>query len=138
MTLPEAPTPAPAGMVRLAVIDSVAAAIARLEAAISARDLRVFARIDFAADAAAAGLPMPPTLLLLFGQPRAGTPLMVAAPTAALDLPLKILVYQDRTGAAWVGYNSPEYLAERHQVPRDLLPNIGGVSVLASIAAGIA
>jgi uncharacterized protein (DUF302 family) len=123
-------------MIRLPVVDSVAAATKRLEAAIGARGLQVFARIDFAADAAAAGLPMPPALLFLFGQPRAGTPLMVAAPTLALDLPLKILIYEDRSGAIWVGYNSPEFLAERHQVPRDLLPNIAGVRRLASIAAG--
>jgi uncharacterized protein (DUF302 family) len=84
----------------------------------------------------AVGLPMPPALLLVFGQPRAGTPLMVAAPTVALDLPFKILIYEDRSGAMWVGYNSPEYLGERHQVPEDLLPNIGGVRVLVSIAAG--
>jgi uncharacterized protein (DUF302 family) len=123
-------------MIRLPVVDSVAAATKRLEAAIGARGLQVFVRIDFAADAEAAGLPMPPALLFLFGQPRAGTPLMVAAPTLALDLPLKILIYEDRSGAIWVGYNSPEFLAERHQVPRDLLPNIAGVRGLASIAAG--
>lgn len=138
MTLPESPTPAPPGMVRLRVVDSVAAATRRLEAAIGARGLQVFARIDFAADAAAVGLPMPPALLLLFGQPRAGTPLMLAAPSVALDLPLKILIYEDRSGAKWIGYNSPEYLAERHHVPRGLLPGIEGVRALASIAAGTA
>jgi len=136
MTLPDSPSAAPAGMVRLPVADSVGAAIARLEAAIAARGIHLFARIDFAADAAAAGLVMRPALLLLFGQPRAGTPLMVAAPTVALDLPLKIVIYEDRSGAAWVGYNTPEYLGERHHVPGDLLANIGGVRALAGIAAG--
>ena len=123
-------------MVLLPVADSVAAAVARLEAVIAARQIRVFARIDFAADAAAAELAMPPAVLLVFGQPRAGTPLMVAAPTIALDLPLKILIYQDRAGAAWVGYNSAEYLGERHKVPRELLANIGAITVLAGTAAG--
>ncbi len=138
MTHPQSPTSAPAGMVRLPIADSVAAAIARLEAAISARGLRLFARIDFAADAAAVGLPMPPALLFLVGQPRAGTPLMIAAPTVALDLPLKLLIYEDRSGASWVGYNSAEYLGTRHHVPQHLLPNIAGAGVLAAIAAGTA
>jgi len=138
VTTAPSPSSAPPGMARLPVADSVAAAVARLEAALTARELRVFARIDFAADAAAAGLAMPPAQLLVFGQPRAGTPLMVAAPTVALDLPLKILVYEDSGGAVWVGYNTPEYLAERHSLPADLLANIGAVRGLAGIAAGTA
>jgi len=138
VTTTTSPSSVPPGMARLAVTDSVAAAVARLEAALTARELRVFARIDFAADAAAAGLATPPAQLLVFGQPRAGTPLMVAAPTVALDLPLKIVVYEDSRGAVWVGYNTPEYLAERHNVPADLLANIGAVRGLAGIAAGTA
>jgi uncharacterized protein (DUF302 family) len=81
---------------------------------------------------------MPPAQLVVFGQPRAGTPLMLAAPTVALDLPLKILVYEDARGAAWVGYNTPEYLGKRHSVPSDLLPNIAALPGLADIAAGTA
>ena len=138
MTTAPSPGSVPPGMVRLPVADSVAAAVARLEAALSARELRVFARIDFAADAAAAGLAMPPAQLVVFGQPRGGTPLMVEAPTVALDLPLKILVYEDARGAVWVGYNTPEYLGERHNVPSGLLANIGAVRGLAGIAAGTA
>ena len=137
MTAPS-PSSAPPGMARLPVADSVGAAVARLEAALTARELRVFARIDFAADAEAAGLAMPPARLLIFGQPRAGTPLMVAAPTVALDLPLKILVYEDSLGAVWVGYNTPEYLGERHNVPADLLANLAAVRGLAGIAAATA
>lgn len=135
-TGPGAPVPAPPGMAQLPVADSVAAAVARLEGAIAARGLRLFARIDFAADAGAAGLPMPPSLLFVFGSPKAGTPLMVAAPTIALDLPLKILVYEDQNGRPWVGYNTPEYLGARHQLPAELLANIEGVRALATLAAG--
>lgn len=138
MTTGPRPHSTPPGMVRVPVVDSVAAAVARLEAALAARNLRVFARIDFAADAAAAGLTMPPAQLLVFGQPRAGTLLMLAAPTVALDLPLKILVYEDIQAAVWVGYNTPEYLGERHNVPDNLLTNIGALAGLAGIAAGTA
>ena len=136
MTSPIAAAMAPTGMTLLPVHDSVDAAWARLEAAVAARQLRVFARIDFAADAAAAGLAMPPARLLLFGQPRAGTPLLVAAPSVALDLPLKIVIYEDRGGRAWVGFNTPEYLAQRHGLPPDLLPNIAGARAIAAAAAG--
>jgi uncharacterized protein (DUF302 family) len=136
MTSPIAAAMAPAGMTLLPVHDSVDAAWARLEAAVAARQLHVFARIDFAADAAAAGLAMPPARLLLFGQPRAGTPLLVAAPSLALDLPLKIVIYEDKGGRAWVGLNTAEYLAQRHGLPPDLFPNIAGVRAIAAAAAG--
>jgi uncharacterized protein (DUF302 family) len=126
----------PSGMIRLRSTDSVDASFARLEAAVAQRGLTVFARIDFAADAAAAGLLLRPTRLLLFGNPRAGTPLIVAAPTVALDLPLKVLVWESEDGAVWVGYNRPEYLTERHGVPADLLASVRAVETLAAIAAG--
>ena len=121
---------------RLRSKDSVDASFARLEAAVAQRGLAVFARIDFAADAAAAGLVLQPTRLLLFGNPRAGTPLMVAARTVALDLPLKILVWEADDGVVWVGYNTPEYLVERHGVPAEYLANVRPVETLAAIAAG--
>jgi uncharacterized protein (DUF302 family) len=127
---------APLGMIRLRSTDSVDASFARLEAAVAQRRITVFARIDFAADAAAAGLVLRPIRLLLFGNPRAGTPLIVAAPTVALDLPLKVLVWESEDGAVWVGYNRPEYLAERHGVPTELLANVRAVESLATIAAG--
>jgi uncharacterized protein (DUF302 family) len=77
---------------------------------------------------------MPPTKLLIFGNPKAGTPLMLAVPSIAIDLPLKILVWQDTQGKVWVSYNSPEYLKERHGVPPELLANIAVVETLATQA----
>jgi uncharacterized protein (DUF302 family) len=127
---------APPGMARLLARDSVDAAFTRLEAAVAQRGLTVFARLDFAADAAAVGLTLPPTRLLLFGNPRAGTLLMAAAPTAALDLPLKVLIWEVADGTVWVGYNTPAYLGERHGVAAELLANIRAVESLAAIAAG--
>src|SRR5580765_4615995 len=129
---------APPGMARLRARDSVDAAFTRLEAAVAQRGLTVFARLDFAADAAAVGLTLPPTRLLLFGNPRAGTLLMAAAPTAALDLPLKVLIWEVADGSVWVGYNTPAYLGERHGVAAELLANIRAVESLAAIAAGTA
>jgi uncharacterized protein (DUF302 family) len=81
-----------------------------------------------------AGLKMPPTKLLVFGNPKAGTPVMNAAPTAALDLPLKALVWQDAEGKVWLSYNSPEYLKQRHNIPDDLLKNISGIRAIAEEA----
>jgi uncharacterized protein (DUF302 family) len=130
--------PAHPDMKRLRATGSVDASFARLEAAVTQRGLTVFARIDFAADAATVGLVLRPTRLLLFGNPQAGTPLIVAAPTVALDLPLKVLVWEEDDGTVWVGYTTPEYLAERHGVPTDLLANIRAVETLAAIAAGAA
>jgi uncharacterized protein (DUF302 family) len=78
---------------------------------------------------------MRPTKLLIFGSPRAGTPLMLAAPSSAIDLPLKILIWEDAQGKVWVSYNSPAYLQERHNLPQQLLPNIGAVETLAGKAA---
>jgi uncharacterized protein (DUF302 family) len=114
----------------------VDASFGRLETAVAQRGLAVFARIDFAADAAAVGLVLRPTRLLLFGNPRAGTPLMVAVRTVALDLPLKVLVWETDDGVVWVGYNTPEYLVERHGVPADYLANVRAVETFAAIAAG--
>ena len=128
----------PPGMRLLRATGSVDASFARLETAVAQRGLTVFARIDFAADAAAVGLTVRPTRLLLFGNPRAGSPLIVAAPSVALDLPLKVLVWEADDGTVWVGYTTPEYLAERHGVPTQLLVNVRPVEALAAIAAGTA
>ena len=114
---------------------SVADTIDRLASLAKARGLLVFVRIDFAADAANAGLKMPPTQLLIFGNPKAGTPLMLASPTSALDLPLKALAWEDSEGKVWVSYNKPEYLKERHSLPDTLVQNIAGVKVLVEKAA---
>jgi uncharacterized protein (DUF302 family) len=123
------------GMKRLRAVDSVDASFARLEAAAALRGLTVFARIDFAADAAAVGLALRPTRLLMFGNPRAGTPLIAAEPAVALDLPLKVLVWEAQDGGVWVGYTPPEELAKRHNVPSDLLVNLRVVERLAATAA---
>lgn len=129
------PVKDPPGFVRLRAADSVDAAFARLESAVASRGLKVFARIDFAADAAAAGLVLPPCRMLLFGNPKAGTPLIQAAPTVAIDLPLKVLVWHGADGITWVGYNDPAYIGERHGLPNELVGNIKPVAALAAIAA---
>jgi uncharacterized protein (DUF302 family) len=96
----------------------------------------LFAVVDHSGEAAKAGLHMPNTKLLIFGNPKAGTPVMLAAPSAAIDLPLKILVAEDAAGKVWVSYNSAEYLQERHGVPADLIKNLAVIETLAHAAAG--
>jgi uncharacterized protein (DUF302 family) len=125
-------------MVRLPVQGSVADAWARLEAAVAARGLTVFARIDFAADAAAVGLTLRPTRLLVFGNPRAGTPLLTAAPTVGIELPLKVLIWEAADGTATVGYNTPAWIGARHGVPEELRARLQPVEALVAIAAGAA
>jgi uncharacterized protein (DUF302 family) len=88
----------------------------RLAAAIHARGLTLFARIDHAAGAAAAGLELRPTEVLIFGNAKGGTPLMQAAQTIGIDLPLKALVWRDEAGVTWLGYNDPAWLAQRHDI----------------------
>ena len=115
------------GLVQLKSAHSFADTLERLQSSITSKGLTIFARIDFSGDAAKAGLKMNPTLLLIFGNPKAGTPLMIATPSLAIDFPLKILVSEDDTGKAWVSYNSPEYLRDRHHIPENLLKNISGI-----------
>ena len=124
------------GIKVLAASSGVDATLDRLESLAKQRGLTVFARINFAKDAAAAGLSMPPTQLLILGSPAAGTPLMVAAPGTALDLPLKVLAWQDAANRCWVSFNTPEYLHQRHGFPAALTANIAGLEklVLAAIA----
>jgi uncharacterized protein (DUF302 family) len=106
----------------------------KLESVLRTRGLTIFGKIDFSGDAERAGLKMPPTQMLIFGNPKAGTPIMVAAPTSALDLPLKVLISQDSKGKTWLSYNAPEYLAQRHNIPPELLQNIVGIRVLVQAA----
>jgi uncharacterized protein (DUF302 family) len=115
------------GLVQLESEHSFADTLERLESSITSKGLTIFARIDFSGDAARAGLKMNPTRLLIFGSPKAGTPLMIATPSLAIDFPLKILVSEDETGKVWVSYNSPEYLRDRHHIPDNLLKNISGI-----------
>jgi len=86
--------------------------------------------VDHSGEAEKAGLQMRPTQLLIFGSPKAGTPLMVASPTLAIDLPLKALAWEDGNGAVWLSYNSPEYLQQRHKIPGELVGNIAGPGAL--------
>jgi uncharacterized protein (DUF302 family) len=115
------------GLVTLRSPFSVSDTSTRLESLIKSRGLRLFARIDFAADAAREGLAMPPMVQLVFGNPRAGTPLLLAAPTIGLDLPLKTLVWEDADGTVWLAYHDPAELIERHQLPSNLIQNIAGI-----------
>jgi uncharacterized protein (DUF302 family) len=118
------------GMVHLSSVHSVAETMARLEALLKARGVAIFARIDHSGEAAKVGLEMRPTEVLVFGNPKAGTPLMVACPTVAIDLPLKALVWEDAEGKVSLSYNSPEYLRQRHGIPEELLANIAGPRVI--------
>jgi len=104
--------------------------LARLQSILKEKALTVFALIDHSGEAEKAGLTMRPTQLLIFGSPKGGTPLMVASPRLAIDLPLKALAWQDEHGQVWLSYNSPEYLQERHGFPAELMKNIAGIAGL--------
>ena len=114
---------------------SVDATVEKLKAILAAKGVTLFALVEHSGEAEKVGMSMPPTKLLIFGNPKAGTPLMLAAPSTAIDLPLKILVWQDSQGKAWVSYNSPQYLQKRHGLPAELLPNITVVETLVEKAA---
>jgi uncharacterized protein (DUF302 family) len=122
------------GIINIPSNHSVDETIDRLENILRSKGITVFALIDHSGEAAKVGMKMPPTKLLIFGNPKGGTPLMLAAPSIALDLPLKILIAEDAQGKVWLSYNSPEYLEERHGLPLDLLPNIAVVATLAAMA----
>jgi uncharacterized protein (DUF302 family) len=114
---------------------SVDETVARLQKLLEEKGVKLFALVDHSGEAAAAGLTMLPTKLLIFGSPKAGTPIMVATPSAALDLPLKILVAQTETGKVLVFWNGPEWLEQRHGFPKALIANIAAAGVLAQAAA---
>lgn len=106
----------------------------RLEALVRERGLMVFARIEFSRDAATVGLEMPPMAQLVFGNPRAGTPLLIASPPSGLALPLRALAWEDDEGHCWLSYEAPEYVAERFGVPAALVGNIAGIRALCEAA----
>jgi uncharacterized protein (DUF302 family) len=114
---------------------SVDETVGKLKNILQSKGVTLFALVDHSGEAARAGMKMPPTKLLIFGSPKAGTPLMLAAPSVAIDLPLKILVWEDHQGQAWVSYNSSDYLKDRHGLPQGLLQNIAVVEALAAKAA---
>jgi uncharacterized protein (DUF302 family) len=114
---------------------SVDETLAKLQALLQAKGIAVFALIDHSGEAEKVGMKMRPTKLLIFGNPKGGTPLMLAAPTIAIDLPLKILLWEDDQSKVWVSFNTPEYLAERHGLPQHLIQNIGFIETLAATVA---
>jgi uncharacterized protein (DUF302 family) len=113
---------------------SVEETVDKLKGILQAKSVTLFALVDHSGEAEKVGMKMRPTKLLIFGSPRAGTPLMLAAPSVAIDLPLKILVSEDASGKVWVSYNSAEYLRERHGLPEELTGAIGVVEQLAGKA----
>ena len=106
--------------------------VAKLESLLKEKSIKLFTIIDHSGEAASAGLTMPPTKVLVFGNPRGGTPLMLAAPSTAIDLPLKILVAEDAQGKVWLSWNDPAYLQQRHGFPKELMTNIAAAGMLAS------
>jgi uncharacterized protein (DUF302 family) len=113
---------------------SVEETVEKLKAILQAKGVTLFALVDHSGEAEKAGLKMRPTKLLIFGSPRAGTPLMQAAPSVAIDLPLKILVWEDAQEKVWLSYNSSQYLQQRHGLPAELLPTLAVVETLAAKA----
>jgi uncharacterized protein (DUF302 family) len=124
------------GIRRIASGHSVAATVERLESLLKERSVMIFAHIDFSGDAARAGLTMRPEQLLIFGNPKAGTPLMQSVPTAGLDLPLKALVWEDAEGKTQIAYNDPQYIIRRHGLDAELAANLAAVVPLIERAAG--
>jgi uncharacterized protein (DUF302 family) len=113
---------------------SVEQTVEAVTAVLKSKGVAVFALIDHSGEAEKVGLKMRPTKLVIFGNPKAGTPLMLASPSSAIDLPLKILVWEDGQGKVWVSYNSPEYLRERHGLPQEVMQNIAIIETLATKA----
>lgn len=123
------------GIVDIRSNHPVDATVEKLKSILEAKSVTLFALVDHSGEAAKVGMAMRPTKLLIFGSPRAGTPLMEAAPSVAIDLPLKILVWEDEGGQAWVSYNAPEFLRDRHGLPEELMGNIAVIGTLAKMAA---
>ena len=113
---------------------SVDETLERLSAILRTTGVTVFALVDHSGEAAKVGMTMRPTKLLIFGNPKSGTPLMIASPSIAIDLPLKILVWEDAEGKVWLSYNSPAYLQARHHLPQELVQNVAVIETLAARA----
>ena len=124
------------GIVTLSGKQTVPETVARLAQILESKGVKIFAIVDHSGEAEKAGLHMPDTKLIIFGNPKAGTPLMIAAPTIAIDLPLKILIQEDENGRCLISYNDPGYLGARHNLPADLLPVLGAARDLAQQLAG--
>ena len=122
------------GIVDLPSNHSVDQTVEKLKGILNEKGVTLFALVDHSGEAEKVGMKMPPTKLLIFGSPKAGTPLMLAVPSIAIDLPLKVLVWEDSPGKVWISYNSPAYLHKRHNVPDELMQNIAIVETLAAKA----
>jgi uncharacterized protein (DUF302 family) len=125
----------PDGIVTIPGHQSVNDTVQELEGILRTKGVKLFAVVDHSGEAEKAGMQMRPTKLLIFGNPKAGTPLMIASPSIAIDLPMKILVWEDAAGKVWISYNAPAYLQARHGLPQELVANIAGVETLATKAA---
>jgi uncharacterized protein (DUF302 family) len=123
------------GIINLPTHSSVDETVAHLQSLLQEKGVQVFALIDHSGEAKRVGIEMRPTKLLIFGNPKAGTPLMLAAPSIAIDLPLKLLVWEDASGQVWISYNTPDYLQKRHTLPQNLASALGAVEALAKNAA---
>jgi len=129
-------TDAASGIVTILSHHSVDETVSRLEQTLAEKGIKLFALIDHSGEAEKIGLPMPPTKLAIFGSPKAGTPLMLATPGIALDLPLKLLIAEDVSGKVWISWNAPDYLAARYELPQELVGNIAVIEKLAAAIAG--
>ena len=118
------------GLIHTSSPFSVTDTLQRLETILGEKGMTIFARVDHCGEAAKVGMEMHPTQLLIFGNPRGGTPPMLASPTLAIDLPLKALVWEDAEGKVWITHNSAEYLQRRHGFPREFLQNLAGAATL--------
>ena len=118
------------GIISKASKYSVPETLDRVDALLQSKGIKIFVRVDHSGEAEKAGLKMPPTQLLIFGNPKGGTPVMLAAPTAAIDLPLKALAWQDGDGKVWLSYNDPEYLKKRYGLTDDQIKTIIGIGPL--------
>ena len=123
------------GLVDIPSSRSVNETVEKLKGILQAKSITLFALVDHSGEAEKAGMKMRLTKLFIFGSPKAGTPVMLAAPSSAIDLPFKILIWEDARGKAWVTYNSPAYLQKRHSIPLELLPSISVIETLAKKAA---
>ena len=128
-------TDAASGVVTIPTQHSVDEAVRRLEQMLADKGIQLFALVDHSGEAEKVGLQMPPTKLAIFGSPKAVTPLMLATPSIAIDLPLKLLIWEDKSGSVLISYNAPAYLMARHGLPQDLLANIAVIEKLAAAVA---
>lgn len=125
----------PNGLAKVKSARSFADTLARFESLLESTGLTLFAKIDFSGDAGRLELKMPPCVMLLFGSPKAATPVILAVPDIAIDLPMKVLISEDNEGAVWLIYNEPEYVSSRHSIPENLAPNLAAIRPLVKAAA---